>query len=263
MPDRDESVTVVIPARFGSSRFPGKPLALLAGKPLIRQVYEHAETSLGVTQVLVTTDDVRIHEAVEAFGGAAMMLDGPFRTGTDRVAAVARQVSGRFFINLQGDEVVLHPKLLTDLIGPFLQSGAELGTLRRRLVSQADFLNPAVVKVVTDNMGRALYFSRAPIPYAREEGPRTMAAGLSYIHLGIYMYTRHTLLRFSELPTGKLEETEQLEQLRPLEHGIPIRVWETSYPSLRIDTPEDVKEAAAMLRQVEVNMDLSGGEKSR
>jgi 3-deoxy-manno-octulosonate cytidylyltransferase (CMP-KDO synthetase) len=251
MPDRDQSVTVVIPARFGSSRFPGKPLTLLAGKPLIRQVYEHAEASLGVDQVLVVTDDTRICEAVEAFGGTAMMIDQPFRSGTDRVAAVARQVSGRFFINLQGDEVVLHPRLLTDLIGPFLQSGAELGTLRRRLASQADFLNPAVVKVVTDDVGRALYFSRAPIPHSREEGPSAMAADLSYIHLGIYMYTRHTLLRFSELPTGKLEETEQLEQLRALEYGIPIRVWDTSYASLRIDTPEDVKEAAAVLKQVE------------
>jgi 3-deoxy-manno-octulosonate cytidylyltransferase (CMP-KDO synthetase) len=247
MPNDNPGVTVVIPARFGSSRFPGKPLALLSGKPLIQQVYEHAARAPGVDHVLVATDDPRIHDAVKAFGGNAMMVEGPFRTGTDRVAAVARQLRGQVFLNLQGDEVILHPSLLTDLVNPFLESGAEMGTLKRRLASGEDLHNPGVVKLVTDEIGRALYFSRAPIPHIRDKGPGTARDGLHYMHLGIYIFTRQTLLRFSELPTGTLEGTEQLEQLRALEHGIPIRVWETLHPSLRVDTPEDLKEAAGVL----------------
>jgi 3-deoxy-manno-octulosonate cytidylyltransferase (CMP-KDO synthetase) len=247
MPNGNRAVTVVIPARFGSSRFPGKPLALLSGKPLIQQVYEHAAQAPRVDHVLVATDDPRIHDAVKVFGGNAMMVEGPFRSGTDRVAAVARQLPGQVFLNLQGDEVVLHPGLLTDLVSPFLESGAEMGTLKRRLTAGEDLRNPGVVKVVTDEIGRALYFSRAPIPHLRDEGHGKAKDVLHYIHLGIYIFTRPALLRFSELPTGKLEDTEQLEQLRALEHGIPIRVWETLHPSLRIDTPEDLKEAGGVL----------------
>ena len=247
MADRD--VSVVIPARYGSSRFPGKPLAMLAGKPVIQHVYERAQASPGVDRVLVATDDGRIQRAVQQFGGTVMMVDGPFRTGTDRVAAVARQLSGRLFVNVQGDEIALHPNLLSDLIAPFRESGAEMGTLMRRLSPEDDLGNPGIVKVVTDRRGDALYFSRAPIPLMRDGGPKDIVAGLHYIHLGIYAYTRETLLRLAELPTGRLEDAEKLEQLRALEHGIRIRVWETAHPSLRIDTPTDLEEAAAVLQR--------------
>lgn len=249
MPNPTPPVTVVIPARFGSSRFPGKPLALLAGKPLIQHVYERAHAP-GVHRVLVATDDVRIRKAVTAFGGTVMMPEGRFRTGTDRVAAVARQTPGDVFVNLQGDEIALHPGLLTDLIGQFLESGAGMGTLKRALTSSKEVANPGIVKVVTNSNGEALYFSRAPIPCDREKGPGNFVAGLHYVHLGIYIYTRETLLRITELPTSPLEEAEKLEQLRALEHGVRIRVWETGHQSLRIDTPKDLREAESALKRM-------------
>lgn len=241
-------VTVVIPARFGSSRFPGKPLVMLMGKPLIQHVYERAQASPMIDQVLVATDDARIRDAVQEFGGTVVMTTEPFRTGTDRVAAVARQLPATVFVNLQGDEIILNPELLADLVTPFLASGAGMGTLKRRLTSMADVRNTGVVKVVTDQQGEALYFSRAPIPHMRD-GTIESTAWLHYVHLGIYIYTQETLLRLAELPTSPLEDAEKLEQLRALEHGIRIRVWETAYPSLRIDTPEDLKEAEAVLQR--------------
>jgi 3-deoxy-manno-octulosonate cytidylyltransferase (CMP-KDO synthetase) len=250
MPKPTPPVTVVIPARFGSSRFPGKPLALLAGKPLIQHVYERARLSSGVRRVLVATDDVRIKKAVLAFGGNVVMPKGTFRTGTDRVAAVARQTSGRVFVNLQGDEIALHPGLLNDLIRPFLKSGAAMGTLKRALTSSDEVRNSGIVKVVTDSNGDALYFSRAPIPCDRERGPGKFVAGLHYVHLGIYIYTREALLRVARLPTSPLEEAEKLEQLRALEHGIRIRVWKTRHDSLRIDTPADLRQAASVLTRM-------------
>lgn len=249
MPKPTPPVTVVIPARFGSSRFPGKPLAPLAGKPLIQHVYERALRSPGVRRVLVATDDARIQKAVAAFGGTVVMPKGTFRTGTDRVAAVARRTPGRVFVNLQGDEIALRPGLLGDLIRPFLRSGAGMGTLKRALTSSGEVRNPGIVKVVTDRDGHALYFSRAPIPCDRDRGPGNIASGLHYVHLGIYIYTRATLLRLSRLPTSPLEEAEKLEQLRALEQGIRIRVWETRHESLRIDTPGDLRAAAAVLRR--------------
>ncbi len=249
MPERGPSVTVVIPARYGSSRFPGKPLARLLGKPLIQHVYERVRGSRGVDAVLVATDDARIRDAVVGFGGWAVLTPEPYRTGSDRVAAVAHQLPGHVFVNVQGDEIFLHPDLLSDLVVPFLASGAGMGTLRRRLDDPAALENPAIVKVVTDANGEALYFSRAPIPHIRDRQGRAVA-GLHYGHLGLYSYTRETLARFASLPTGVLEEAEQLEQLRALEHGIPIRVWETVHPSLRVDTPEDLARAEAALQRL-------------
>lgn len=243
---------MVIPARFASSRFPGKPLIDLAGKPLIQHVYERVKAVPGIDQILVATDDARILKTVQKFGGSALFIEGVFRTGTDRVAAVAAQIPGEIFVNLQGDEIVMHPGLITDLVAPFLESGAGMGTLKRRLTTEAEVRNPGVVKVVTDIHGNALYFSRAPIPHNRDGSPGDISSRLYYIHLGIYIYTRETLMRFSALPTGQIEETEKLEQLRALEHGISIRVWETRHPSLRLDTPEDVTHAVAAL-QVSAN----------
>lgn len=251
--DRDSAssvptVIVVIPARFGSSRFPGKPLALLAGKLLIQHVYERVQGARGITRTLVATDDNRIMTAVEQFGGTALMIDGSFRTGTDRVAAVAQRVSGDMYVNLQGDEILLHPGMLNDLIDPFINSGASIGTLKRRITSSEEALNPGVVKVVTKPNGDALYFSRAPIPHIRDT-PGDISSGLYYIHLGIYIYTRDSLLQFADLPTGTLEDAEKLEQLRALEYGLSIKVWETTHPSLRIDTPDDVVRASLLLQE--------------
>lgn len=246
------SVTVVIPARYGSSRFPGKPLAKLGAKPMIQHVYERAVACRAVSDVLVATDDDRVKQAVEQFGGRVVMVNGDYRTGTDRVAAVARMFAGEFFMDLQGDEIPLNPELLADLIEPFIQSGAEMGTLKRVMDSTEHLHNPAVVKVVTDARGYALYFSRAPIPLVRDDPDRRVVGGLHYVHLGVYMYTKETLLRFAALPTSPLEDAEKLEQLRGLDNGIRIRVWETKHASLRVDTPEDVPDVAEKLQQYDV-----------
>ncbi len=246
------SVTVVIPARYGSSRFPGKPLVMLGRKPMIQHVYEQAAACRAVTEVLVATDDERIKQAVEAFGGRVVMVAGDYRTGTDRVAGVARMFDGDYFLNLQGDEIPLQPDLLADLIEPFIESGTEMGTLKRAIESTEDVHNPSVVKVVTDHLGNALYFSRAPIPLVRDDPSRKAVEGLHYIHLGLYMYRRDILLKLAALPTGRLEDAEKLEQLRALEHGISIRVWETKHDSLRVDTPEDVEPVTEKLQQFEV-----------
>ncbi len=256
------SVMVVIPARYGSSRFPGKPLVMLGRKPMIQHVYEQAAACRVVTDVLVATDDERIKQAVEGFGGRAVMVAGDYRTGTDRVAGVARMFDGDYFVNLQGDEIPLQPDLLTDLIEPFIESGIGMGTLKRMIDSTEDVHNPSVVKVVTDQLANALYFSRAPIPLVRDDASRRGVAGLHYIHLGLYMYRRDTLLKLASLPTGRLEDAEKLEQLRALEHGIPIRVWETNHASLRVDTPEDVESAAAKLQQYDVIEQESGALKA-
>ena len=246
------TVTVVVPARYGSSRFPGKPLVRLLGKPMIQHVYEQAKACGAVDQVVVATDDQRIQAAVEEFGGTAILTTEPYRTGTDRVAGVAHQCRGEYFVDLQGDEIILNPDLLTDLIEPFLASGEGMGTLKRRIESSEDLHNPGVVKVVTDARGYALYFSRAPVPVVRDNAQHQVVAGVHFIHLGLYIYTRDVLMHLSSLPTGSLEDVEKLEQLRALEHGIRIRVWETRHLSLRIDRPEDVSAATDQLRRADM-----------
>jgi len=232
-------VSVCIPARQGSSRFPGKPLALLAGKPLIQHVYEAANQVPQVGQIMVVTDHETILNTVKDFGGEVCLVTEPCRTGTDRVATVASQLTYDVVVNLQADEVLLHPGLLSDLIQPFLHAGAGIGTLKRKLPQGEDRENPSIVKVVTDRQGRALYFSRSPVPCWRDGIPAG-TDDATWIHLGIYIFTKMALQQFSELPSGFLEEAEKLEQLRALEHGLPIMVWETRHESLRIDTPEDL-----------------------
>ncbi len=237
------SVAIVIPARYESSRFPGKPLAQLVGKPLIQHVYEQAIRVPNVDHVIVATDDTRIQQAVEGFGGIAQMVTVPCRTGTDRVAEVSRGLSCEVIVNLQADEILLSPEILNDLITPFLENRSPIGTLKRKIEVQDEFQAPSVVKVVTDSKGRALYFSRASIPYTRDQPLQGQASTFASIHLGVYIFQRSTLFQFAELPMGQLEDIEKLEQLRALEHGIPISVWETTQRSLRIDTPEDLVEA--------------------
>ena len=253
MPVDSPHVTIVIPARHASSRFPGKPLALLAGKPLIQHVYEQAVRVPKVAGVLVATDDARIHKSVERFGGRSAMVTAPCRTGTDRVAEAVKELPGEIVVNLQADEILLSPDLLLDLIDPFLAGDAEMGTLCRPFNCREEFTQSSVVKVVKDRQGKALYFSRAPIPHERDHVHE--ASPFASLHLGVYIFRRHTLNRFASLPSGELEEAEKLEQLRALEHGIPIHVWETTHASLRIDTEEDLERANAswdelMARQV-------------
>ena len=240
MTNARSSVSVVIPARYGSSRFPGKPLVKLGAKPLIQHVYERAAACAVVSDVVVATDDERIKHAVEQFGGRVILMTGDHRTGTDRVAAVASTLPGEYFVDVQGDEIPVDPDLLTDLIEPFIASRAEIGTLKRAIESTEELENPAVVKVVTDQQGKALYFSRSPIPMVRKDPGRCSTHGLGYVHLGVYSYTRKALLKFAALPTGVLEDAEKLEQLRILEHGYRIKATITEYDSFPVDTQEDL-----------------------
>jgi 3-deoxy-manno-octulosonate cytidylyltransferase (CMP-KDO synthetase) len=244
-----KTIAVIIPARYASSRFPGKPLARLGDKPMIQYVFERARSARGVSQVVVATDDERIRQAVIGFGGEALITAHDLRTGSDRVAAVAREVAADVYVNLQGDEIPLAPGLLEDLILPFTNSDAEVGTLKKAITEEHDLLDPNVVKVVTDRHGDALYFSRSPIPCVRDRraGEGGLVPDLHWKHLGLYIYTAAALARFAALPSGTLEVTEQLEQLRLLEAGIRIRVWETKQASLRVDTPADLERAHQIL----------------
>jgi len=236
-------IVIVIPARHASSRFPGKPLALLQGKPLIHHVYEQAARVPHVTRVLVATDDARIHETVRTCGGCSMMITEPCRTGTDRVARAIRDIPCDVVVNLQGDEIPASPALVADVITPFLASDAEMGTLCRPFTDLTEFVHPSLVKVVTDRQGKALYFSRSPIPHVRDRASDPSIQPLASLHVGVYIFRRETLHRVAALPSGPLEQAEQLEQLRALEHGIPVHVWNTAQASLRIDTPEDLRTA--------------------
>lgn len=240
----DSCVSVCIPARMGSSRFPGKPLARLCGKPLIQHVYEAIQGTAEVGQILVLTDHEDIVQAVNEFGGEVLLVTESCRTGTDRVAKVAQALTYDIVVNWQADEIPLHRHLLSDLVTPFLQSSAGMGTLKRALTESADVLNPSIVKVVTSHRGEALYFSRSPIPCWRD-GYHHTGFPLAYMHLGVYIFRKSVLLQIANSPSGILEDAEKLEQLRALEYGIPIQVWETRHPSLRIDDPADLPVAEA------------------
>ena len=250
MPSAAPTVAILIPARYGSARFPGKPLADLGGKPVIQHVYESVLGTPHVKEIQVVTDDSRIQQTVEGFGGRACVVSKPCRTGTDRIAEAASNINCDVLINLQGDEIPLHQGLLGDLIEPFLESQARIGTLKRRIRMAKEIHQPSIVKVTTSSSGQALYFSRSPIPFVRDGQPSESDFSF-YMHLGLYIFRRETLFEFARLPTGILEEAEKLEQLRALEHNIPIQVWETSYPSIRIDQEEDLEEANTLLSQRE------------
>lgn len=236
-------MAVIIPARYGASRFPGKPLADLAGKPLIAHVVERARRARGVDVVAVATDDARIARAAEAAGAEAIMT-GPAATGTDRVAEAARRLSPgpELVVNLQGDEPLIEPEAIGTLVDAMVASGAAMGTLARPL-APGELERPQVVKVVTDLEGDALYFSRAPIPHRRAGGESPVARA----HVGIYAFTAAFLQQFTALTPGRLEGEEALEQLRALEHGFRIRVADTGYRGFGIDTPEDLERARALL----------------
>lgn len=253
----DTLVSLCIPARYGSSRFPGKPLALLTGKPLIQHVYEAAQHVSNVGQIMVITDDEAICQGVRNFGGEVCLVREVCRTGTDRVAKVVSQLKYDVVVNLQADEIPQHPGLLDDLILPFVGSDAGIGTLKRKLKMTADLTNPSIVKVVTDQQGQALYFSRSPIPCWRDGVPPENDA-IAFMHLGIYIFRKSELLRFAGLPSGYLENAEKLEQLRALEYGLPIRVWETAHESVRIDNPEDVHAAEVLLARNSCEPEVRG-----
>ncbi len=235
----------VIPARWDSTRFPGKPLAPLAGRPLIQHVVEAAVRSGAFERVVVATDDERISAAVARFGGDVERTSAAHRSGTDRVAEVVARLTAEapeVVVNLQGDEPLVDPEGLRQVVKAFEDTRVAMATLVRPLLDPAERLNPHVVKVVLDARGDALYFSRADIPFGRD-GTRVSR----FAHVGLYGYRRATLLHLAQLPPGTLEQAESLEQLRALEHGIRIRCVRTERPSIGVDTPADLERAEAAL----------------
>jgi 3-deoxy-manno-octulosonate cytidylyltransferase (CMP-KDO synthetase) len=241
-------VVVVIPARYGSTRLPGKPLVSIAGKPMIQRVFERAKLAQCVNQVIVATDDERIVKAVEAIGGEARMTRSDHRTGTERVAEVAAHVEGDVFVNVQGDEPLLDPAAVDAAVTSLLEDPpASIATVATPIKMPADIMDPNVVKTVLDFEGNAIYFSRAPIPWVRDTGSKVLARHLK--HLGLYVFDRESLLEYPTLPPGELERIEQLEQLRWLENGWKIRVAEVEHDAVSVDVPEDVARVEKLLQK--------------
>ena len=237
-------VAVVIPARYGSTRFPGKPLFRIAGKPLIQHVWERCGKARGITAIIVATDDMRIAEAAFAFGAEVSMTSPKHRSGTDRCAEVAKRLHGySHIINVQGDEPLIDPALITRLAKTLTaDKSIEMITAANVFGSDEDAGNPNAVKVVLDRQSNALYFSRSAIPFIRADG----CEAPFYRHQGIYGYAVKFLLQFVKWKPGVLEQCEQLDQLRALEHAARIRVVLTKTASLGVDAPED----AALVERV-------------
>jgi 3-deoxy-manno-octulosonate cytidylyltransferase (CMP-KDO synthetase) len=205
---------------------------------MIEHVYRRAAAARSVSGVIVATDDERIYRTVVGFGGAARMTSNDHASGTDRLAEVAAGLSCELIVNVQGDEPLIEPAMIDEAVVPFIiDPSLMMATLRVRIEGTAELNNPNVTKVVVDGEGFALYFSRAPIPFAREDS----TAAARWRHVGLYVYTRECLLRIAALPPTALERSEGLEQLRPLEHGIRIKVVETTYSSIGVDTPDDLE----------------------
>ncbi|OEU72816.1 MAG: 3-deoxy-manno-octulosonate cytidylyltransferase [Desulfuromonadales bacterium C00003093] len=247
--------TAVIPARYASTRFPGKPLALIKGLPMIQHVCHQVSKAKTVERVIVATDDERIATAVKDFGGEVMMTRVDHPTGTDRLAEVAEGINAELIVNVQGDEPLIDPRMVDQAVQPLLDDPQiRMGTLAGRIDQLDDFYNPNVVKVVKDCAGRALYFSRAPIPWPRDLSREELAEALDrvaiYRHIGLYVYRRELLLAYPQLPKTPLESLENLEQLRALENGIRLHVAETEFICHGVDTPEDLERVSRLMSEL-------------
>ena len=240
---------VFIPARYGSSRLPGKPLKLIADKPMVQHVYERVAKAEGLDGVFVATDDDRIAKVVKDFGGQVIMTPEAAQSGTDRIAAAADTLGladDDLIINVQGDQPLVHPESIEAVIAPFkaddYDGSFEMSTLSFKIINEAEITNPKDVKLVTDINGFALYFSRATIPHGRDYWDHD-----SYKHLGIYAYTKRFVDTFNQLPMSRLENIEKLEQLRALEYGHKIKVIESQWDSPEVDLPGDIEIMEALI----------------
>jgi 3-deoxy-manno-octulosonate cytidylyltransferase (CMP-KDO synthetase) len=244
-------ISAVIPARYGSRRFEGKPLVDILGKPMVQHVYEGVHQSKLIDEVIVATDDQRILEAVKSFGGKAIMTSPTHPTGTDRVAEVTRKLKSEIIVNVQGDEPLIIGSIIDKAIRPLLLDDTlHMSTLMTRIEEVRDWLNPHIVKVVVDQKNFALYFSRSPIPFPRdlnigrlESNPFGTSRPLPqrvFKHIGVYVFRRKFLLNFSKMKPTPLEKLEKLEQLRALENGYRIKVTPVNYEPICVDTPEDL-----------------------
>jgi 3-deoxy-manno-octulosonate cytidylyltransferase (CMP-KDO synthetase) len=228
----------IIPARFASTRFPGKPLIDIGGKSMIQRVYEQCKKATSLSEVIVATDDERIAAHVKSFGGKVAMTNINHQSGTDRCAEVMQTYTGLCdaIINIQGDEPFIDPEQINILADVFHQPHVQLVTLKKKMELEADVLNPNMVKVISNQQGEAIYFSRSPIPYRRNPEANI----IYYKHIGIYGYRKETLTAITQLPLGILEQAENLEQLRWIEHDFRITLIETTIENIAIDTPDDL-----------------------
>ena len=241
----------IIPARYESVRFPGKPLVDILGKPMIQHVYERCQQVSLFEEVIVATDDHRIQEAVVGFGGKARMTSKDHKTGTDRLAEAARDLDVEIIVNVQGDEPLIQPEIIQLAVQPLLDDPAvAIGTLKHKIQTPEELFDPNAVKVISDAQDRALYFSRSPIPYIKGKDMRN--DGFEdfnfFRHIGLYAYRKDFLLKFIDLPHTPLEIVEGLEQLRALEHGYTIKVIETACEAIGVDTPEDLEHVRHLLQ---------------
>lgn len=236
-------IAAIIPARYASTRFPGKPLVPILGIPMIERVYRNVSQSKSIHDVWVATDDPRIEEVVFGFGGKCIMTSKDHQTGSDRLAEAAEKLDVDLVVNVQGDEPLIRGEALDPLIELFFQDGSlQMATLKSKISDPEEIHNPNVVKVITNKFDEAIYFSRNPIPYNRDG--RNVEY---YKHIGVYAYTRDFLLKFVSMPQTELELAESLEQLRALENGIKIKVAETNIKPIGVDTPQDISKVEAFL----------------
>jgi 3-deoxy-manno-octulosonate cytidylyltransferase (CMP-KDO synthetase) len=249
MKDSPKQIVAIIPARYSSSRFPGKPLKLLLDKPMIQWVYERALEVQQLAQIWVATDDQRIADGVQAFGGQVVMTSTDHPSGTDRLAEAAQTLGlspEDIVVNIQGDQPTFPVQLIDQVIEGLLNDPlASMSTPAHRFADPQEARNPNLVKVVFNHRHHALYFSRAPIPYWREPHDTPQY----YKHIGIYVYRQEFLQRFVSLPPGTWEMAEKLEQLRALEHGYNIKIVETDYETAEVDVPEDAVKVETLLRE--------------
>jgi 3-deoxy-manno-octulosonate cytidylyltransferase (CMP-KDO synthetase) len=247
MKKEQNNIIAIIPARYGSTRYPGKALAMIKGKPMIQWVYERTKQSKLVSRVVVATDDERIRQAVASFGGEAVMTSRVHATGTDRIAEVAGKLECDIVVNVQGDEPLIRPEMIDQAIQPLADDSSVLmGTLCKKIENRDEAFDPNVVKVVFDKNGYALYFSRAPIPWDRDRWAGKSSwkeltlDGPLYKHVGLYVYRREFLLQYARMSPTRLETAEKLEQLRALEHGFRIKTVVTEHESFGVDIPDDL-----------------------
>lgn len=258
-------ITAIIPARYASTRLEGKALLDIAGKPMIQHVYERTKKAKLISDVIIATDDKRIFDAVKGFNGKVVMTSPDHKTGTDRIAEAANNTTADIIVNVQGDEPLIEPDMIDEVVLPLLRDTSILiSTLKTKIQDEKEVLNPNCVKVVTDKDGFALYFSRLPIPYVREQenppipplwgqisnlSPMGKGGLDHYKHIGLYVYRKDFLLEFAKMGPTPLEDAEKLEQLRALENGYKIKVVETKYNSIGVDTKEDLERVREIFRR--------------
>jgi len=236
----------IIPARYGSTRFDGKLLAPLCGKSIIQHTWENARKSKSIEDLIIATDDKRIYNVAKGFGAKVIYTSKAHKSGSDRLTEVMSSIDTKVVVNIQADEPLLHSTMIDDVVGPILKDrSVQMTTLCHKIKKEHELLDPNIVKVVMDRKGFALYFSRSPIPCNSMHDSRFTT---HYKHIGLYAYTKDFLFTFKSLPQSKLEKIEKLEQLRVIENGYRIKVIETKFDTVGIDTPEDLLKASELIK---------------